>query len=188
MIKVAILGHSLIRQFTPGNRLYPYYSHNESLAPTNYSLDFFCSPGATFSSILNTKTIDDLTNSSPDLIILVLGGNDLTFSTSIKSVYDDLTNLVNYLKDSCSPTFGIHILEPEIRRGDSRFVSPEIYRTLRNSLIRKIKAKRHISFLPLVKYGFNLKSLSSDGVHFTFDAYKKLFSVLLSHISSILKN
>ena len=188
MINVAILGHSLLKQFLPGGRHCPYYLHNLPSTSTNYSLNFYCSPGATFDSILSSRAIDNLVLSSPQLIILVLGGNDLTTTTNLKSVYDDLIFLVEYLTNTCSPNFGVHILEPEIRRGDPRFVTPETYRALRNSLIRKIKTKRQVNFLPLVRFGLGLSSLSPDGVHFNSEGYNKLLSAIKHHIGVILSN
>ena len=188
MLNVGILGHSQIRPFIPGGSHFPYYCHNESSAPTNYSLNFFCEPGATFVSILNSRAINNLIRSSPQLIILVLGGNDLTYSTNLGTVYDNLIYLVDHLTSACSPTYGVHILEPELRRGDPRFVSFEIYRALRNSFIRKIKAKRQVNFLPLVRYGVGLHTLSADGVHLNSVGFDKLLATIKYHISVLTSN
>ena len=53
--------------------------------------------------------------------------------------------------------------------GDTRFVTLEIYKALRSSFIRKIKVDCQVNFIPLVKFGLDLTSISSDGVHFTVD-------------------
>ena len=181
MFKVGVLGHSLLNPYIPGGNLY-----EES--QDNINLKFFCQGGATFSSIINSSAYSDLLVFSPDLVVLVLGGNDLVNGCRIADVYSDLVDLVNTIDSYCSPQFGVHILEPEHRVGDPRFVGQSDYLSLRNSLSRKIKFKNFPNFLPLIKYGVNRNLLSDDGVHLDDCGQDLLLTVLKNHIFSLLPN
>ena len=184
MFNVGILGHSLLVPYLPGGS---HSSHRSNYG--NYTINFYCSPNATFKTILESSVISNLISSSPHLIILVLGCNDLGQNVSVKSVHDSLIYLVEYLKAICSPRFGVHILEPELRLCSSSMVNHKEYRALRNSLVRKIKVKRQVNFLPLTKFGFgtNENFLSSDGVHFNSRGYTRLLTVINHHIFTIIQ-
>ena len=122
------------------------------------------------------------------MVVLFLGGNDLVYGCRIGDVYSDLEYLVNTINNYCSPQFGVHILEPEHRQGDPRFVGPGDYLSLRNSLSRKIKYKNFPSFLPLIKHGVNSNLLTGDGVHLNDYIQALLLTVLKNHISNLLPN
>ena len=179
---IGILGHSYLRPYLPGG------SHQDQNNYTNIVLNYHCAPGATFASVLNSGAFSDLVVSSPDLVIVVLGGNDLVYGGNTGSIYNNLLHLIENIYNSCSPTFGVHILEPEKRLGNPDFVDPDSYRALRNSLVRKIKEKNQVSLLPLIKFGINLDTLSSDGVHLDNFGCSLFITVLKSHISDILFN
>ena len=179
MYTVRILGHSLLRPYLPGGTHYePSHKHIQ--------LTYHCCPGATYKSILNSQAYADLINLSSDLIIIVLGGNDLVYDADIKEVYQNLVNLISKIKKNCSPQFGLHILEPEIRLGNPSFIDSRGYASLRNSLVRKIKKKKQLSILPLIKFSLNTNQLSPDGVHLNTFGRSLLQTILKSHISDIL--
>ena len=179
---VGILGHSYLRPYLPGG------SHQDQSHFSNIVLNYHCAPGATFTSILHSSAYSDLVVSSPDLVIIVLGGNDLVYGSSVGNIYYNLAYLIENIYNSCSPAFGVHILELEKRIGNPDFVDPDSYRALRNSLVRKIKEKNQVSLLPLIKFGINLDTLSSDGVHLDSFGCSLFNTVLKSHISDILFN
>ena len=132
MFSVGILGHSWLKPYIPGGSNYEI-SHN------HIKLDYFCAPGATFASVLTTKAYSDLLVASPDLIILVLGGNDLVYGADTAQIYQDLVHLIHLISNCCSPKFGVYVVETEKRLGNPRFVNSDAYKSLRNSLVRKIK-------------------------------------------------
>ena len=179
MFKVGVLGHSLLKPYLPGGS---YFEEGQN----SFDLRFFSQGGATFSSIISSTAYSDLLVFSPDVVVLVLGGNDLVYGCRVADVYNDLEYLANTINNYCSPQFGVHILEPEHREGDPRFVGPSDYLSLRNSLSRKIKHKNFPNFLPLIKYGVNSNLLSGDGVHLNDCGQALLLSVLKNHISNIL--
>ena len=179
MYKVGVLDHSLLSPYIPGGN---YFEESQD----NINLRFFCQGGATFSSITSSSAYSDLLVFSPDLVILVLGGNDLINGCRIGDVYSDLVQLVDTINNYCSPQFGVHILEPEHRVGDPRFVGQSDYLSLRNSLSRKIKHKNFPYFLPLIKHGVNRNLLSDDGVHLDDCGQALLLTVLKDHIFNIL--
>ena len=181
MFTVGVIGHSLLKPYLPGGS---HYEHVHD----NFRLNYYCCPGATFSSILNSVALRKLIESSPHLVILVLGGNDLRYGSDIKLIHQNLTTLVASITDSCSPYFGTYILEPELRKGNPKYIDPSSYVSLRNSLIRKIKTKKQVKFLHLIKHGLNLAHLSPDGVHLNSCGKSLLQKIIKSHISELLFN
>ena len=181
MLTVGVLGHSLLKPYLPGGEFYQQY-HN------NIILNFHCKSGATYNSILNTSAYSDLLNSSPDLVLLVLGGNDLVTGSRVAEVYSDLEYLVNSIFKGCSPQYGVYLVEPEQRIGDPRFVAPEDYNALRNSLVRKIRFKKFPSLLSITGRGVTRDVLSDDGVHFDQYGQSLFITVIKDHISDLLFN
>ena len=179
MQSVGVLGHSYLYPYLPGG------SHQDQ-PHNNIVLNYFCSPGATFASILNTDAFSDLLASSPDLVIVVLGGNDFVYGSNIGSSYNDLLHLFNIIYNSCSPNFGVYLLEPEKRYGNPHFVDADSYRKLRNGFVRKLKQKNQVNFLPLIKFGVGLDLLCDDGVHLNDYGCSLFDTVLKFHISDIL--
>ena len=181
MYTVGILGHSLLKPYLPEGEFFQE-NHN------NIYLNFHCQSGATYSSIFGTEAYSDLLNSSPDLVLLVLGGNDLVTGTRVSDVYSDLEYLVNSIVEGCSPQFGVYLVEPEQRYGDPRFVNPEDYNALRNSLVRKIRNKKFPSLLSITGRGITKEVLSEDGVHFDQFGQSLFITVIKGHISDLLFN
>ena len=179
MYTVGVLGHSLLRPYLPGGS--HYKQNNKKIV-----LNFHCASGATFSSILGTSAYSELVESSPDLVLLVLGGNDLVYGSEVSEVYSRLEYLVHTISESCSPQFGVFLVEIEQRIGDPRFVGPGDYNALRNSLIRKIRQKNFPRLLSITGYGVRKDLLSDDGVHFGEFGKSMFLAVLRSHISEIL--
>lgn len=181
MINVGVIGHSYLRPYLPGG------SHQEK-SLTKIVLTYYCQPGATFKSILSSVVLSDLIASSPDLIIVVLGGNDLVYGSKTGDIYSDLHHLNSILSANCSPSFGIHFLEPEKRIGDPKFVDPISYKALRNALVRKIKERKEVNLLPLIKFAVGTDNLKPDGVHLDHYGCSLFNTVLKTHISEILFN
>ena len=99
-----------------------------------------------------------------------------------------MIKLTNLIKADCAPPLGVLILEPEPRILNPKFIDHSSYREQRNSLIRKIKSKSEVNFLPLVKYGIQLDNdiLKPDGVHLNSTGSTLLLTVLKTHIIRIL--
>ena len=179
MFNVGVLGHSWLKPYIPGGS-------NYEISHKHIKLNYFCAPGATFASVVTTKAYSDLLVSSPDLIILVLGGNDLAYGADIAHIYQDLVHLIHLISNCCSPQLGVYVLETEKRLGDPRFINSDSYKSLRNSLVRKIKKKKSIKLLPLVKFGLDISDLGPDGVHLNQFGRLLFQTILKSHISDII--
>ena len=52
--------------------------------------------------------------------------NDITLLATLKTIYNKLMYLVEYLKLNFFPNFNVHILKPEIKIGDPRFVTQDL--------------------------------------------------------------
>ena len=162
-----IYGHSQLSQFV---KYPPKFS--------TVSVKFFSVPGAKALDLIDSHF-------SPDLIFLFAGGNDLTFDCSVAVVYDSLKTLVTWTQNRFSPKYGVHLLEIEERIGDPRFVNPNQYKTIRNAINKKIKAKRELNLLPLTKFGV-VAELTSDRVHYKSAGLNLLLKAIKHHICAIL--
>ena len=178
---VDVIGHSqlspLSTEFSAFSALLQFHKIN---------IRFFCAPGATCSSIVHTVAFSEICKWNPHLILVFLGGNDLIYGAEISIVYESLKCLVDELDNTCKPYFGISVIEPEPRLGNPRYIDTSGYRALRNSLVRKIKDKRYLRFLPLVKFGLSVRTTKADGVHFNPIGIRCFIIAIRSHISKII--
>ena len=106
--------------------------------------------------------------------------------SKVSDVYSDLEYLVNSITEGCSPQFGVYLVEPEQRYGDHRFVEPEDYNALRNSLVRKIRHKKFPSLLSITGSGITKDVLSDNGVHFDEFGQSLFITVIKNYISDLL--
>ena len=83
MCSVSVVGHSLVPRTV-------------NLDLDNVTIDIFCYPGTTIDSINYHLHQSNFWNKTHDLVILCIGGNDLTLD-QVSSVFDKYCNLVRRL-------------------------------------------------------------------------------------------
>ena len=133
-------------------------------------------------NITTFSEYDRLIHSNFDVVLVLLGGNDIRESCNIAEIYDNLKSLIEDINNTVLPKFGTYLLEPEARIGNPSIVSEKGYFRLRNSLVRKIKARKEINYWTLVGKGLNLNHLKRDGVHFNAEGKKKLKKIIESYL------
>ena len=172
--KVAIYGHSQIREFTK----HP---------PPEFklvNLKFFFLSGAKINDLKSTTVIEEIAEFSPELIILFIGGNDIVNGNSVDKIYNELVSLKIHIENLLQPFYGTYVFEIESRL-KPKFISPAGYKCIKNSLNRKIKSKSQLKFLPLTKFGL-VPELNIDGVHFNSMGLCILLNAIKVHIRDII--
>ena len=176
MFNVALIGHSNLRDIADESGRW-YFQ--------NFVIEVFCCPAATTSNIASFPEYNRLFHKNFDIVILLLGGNDIRNNCNISEIYRNLKALVEDINNLVIPKYGTFLLEPEARRGDSRYVSEKGYYRLRNSLVRKIKIKKEIECWTLVGKGLNLNHLKKDGVHLNKEGRRKFKKIIEAYLIEI---
>ena len=109
-------------------------------------------PGATVRSLRNGICFSHLAAASPDVVVLFIGGNDISAEVKVSELYQQITELVNSITFTLSPAFGVFVIEPE-KRTNPRGVSAALYGMVRNSLVRMIKKRAEIKLFSLHTLG-----------------------------------
>ena len=127
--KVAVLGHSLIRDLS-----LPTTSPLGEREQICYRK--FCVPGATTSSLRNSRTWKNFARYKLDLTFLCIGGNDITAQSSPVDIARAIITLAKEVKEITKGEERIVTIE---RRPVPRGVSQICYSRQRNSVNRYLK-------------------------------------------------
>ena len=174
MIRAAIVGHSNLKQI-PEHGANPW-------CVNNIQIDTFCCPGATASNLTEYAEYQRFIDKQFDVVVVFIGGNDITDNCKIANIYAKIKDIIEDIENIIQPRFGTHLLEPEVRTGDPRFIAPGKYYKIRTHLIRKIKEKRELSLWTLLGRGLKLEHLGSDGTHLNREGKVKLTEILEQYL------
>ena len=174
MCSIAIVGHSLVPKTV-----------NLDLA--NMTLDIYCFPGATIDSLNHHLDQSSFWNKTYDLVILCIGGNDLT-NDKVSEVFDKFCNLVRRLLTQ-SKKLSACTIEYRLYHADNRFgADRETYRwkaTKINLKIRRFLTKIGHRYLDLGKTDFTYNR-TREGVHFNSFAQSKFCNYIVREVRLII--
>ena len=106
MCSIAVVGHSLVPK-------------TANLDLDNVTIDIFCYPGATVDSLNHCLDHRNFWNKTCDLVILCIGGNDLTHD-EVNSVFNKYCDLVRRLLTQTS-SLSVCTIEYRLYDPDNRF-------------------------------------------------------------------
>ena len=154
MYSIAVVGHSLVPKTV-------------DLVLENVTIDIFRYPGATIDSLNRHLDQSNFWNKTYDLVILCIGGNDLTHD-QVSDVFDKFCSLVRRLLTQTS-SLSACTVEYGLYHADNRFrVDRETYRCKVikiNPKIRCFISNLGHRYLDLGKTDFTY-NWTRDGVHF----------------------
>lgn len=180
-MKVLIFGHSYVRDL---ERL----GHTE-LTIHNILLHFsyLSFPGARFVDFLhNPNFLDKAVSLKPDIILVILGGNDILTDVDLSEVKDNCRNFFHLLRSRLPETFVIASqIEFRHLREVNRHGSPaeDLYRKLANNFnnwLNKQKFKDKILIVNGVGKLSNASLFKLDGVHLNVHGLEVLFDLVVS--------
>ena len=175
---VLIVGHSYVNKI---ENLNSYWGFKDK-----YNLSFFGISGAKVSDFNNNLSLDNKIRSiKPQIIVLVVGGNDISNYwdwPSIKENYGNLVERLNFI----SPYSHILLTQIEERylTNTNRFGTPTIgnykkYRSTFNQFIRRLSNKKHYLHLVVLAGHFPEELYSGDKVHLNNNGFKKFLECIL---------
>ena len=172
-MRTAILGHSQIRSFED-------YIVNRGIK----EIISLCKPGAKFENFLNSITIRQLKEFNPELVVVVLGSNDIDHTRNAgqnkhQVIYLAINHFIDKIK-SIGLNFTLRILEIEPRMNCR--ICPSEYNLIRKAVNRKLHRKLREEFVFTYNQGIHEDSIGSDGVHFNSRGKQALRNVILKII------
>ena len=185
-MKALIIGHSYVRDLKSFSEL-----HHQSRIklPEGFDLHLFFSfvPGATFETYLNhPELLDASGNINPDIVVIILGGNDLRSDVSLSVVKNNCFHFFKLIKSKFPSSFiiGTQIESRFVEPGDKyeRFGTPhtEAFSKLSvyyNSWLNKQKFKDRLVCIRGPNKLDN-RSLYKDSVHLNQQGLRKYFNLL----------
>ena len=187
-MKVSLLGHSYVRDLSELNvRVF-------ELSPSlQLEVSYFSFPGARFSSFLNNLScLDELIDGRPDIVVVILGGNDFQNNTLISDVTKQCSCFYKYLREKLPQT---RLIATQV---ELRFYKPNnIYNCPEAATYKKVigyfnkylqKAKPADSLICIL--GPNRMSKESlyrsDGIHLNREGLNKLMQIIQSALYNFL--
>ena len=169
-MKVALLGHSQTR----------YLNFDK------FRVRKFYKAGATFKSITNSIFLQQLIEYKPDLVFILLGSNDIIEShnqSTVSNIVGDYLNLKEEISNKIKPAKGIYLLDIEKRTKDNKYSTNNVYRKIRNAVIKNIKKIDKESFIPFKPVSGLLESdIGSDGIHVNERGARKIVGTVQNKI------
>ena len=179
-MRIAIFGHSYVRDLgTLGtNSINIRNSINE--------LVYFSFPGACFNKFLhNTKLLNELVACKPDVVIVILGGNDIKVQTDLDIVKSDCQSFYLTLK-SALPSVRIIASQIEHRHLETinRYGTPSatLFKKLANSFNRWLVRqpfKDKILILNGAEKLSDQKYFKADGTHLNIEGLSLLINLIV---------
>ena len=159
--KIGLFGHSYTSRFAVDKPL---------LFPGHY-LKVFDVPGGKVSSIRNTNKWQALLSYSPDLTILMIGGNDINANTSPKELALEIEQLAQEIETETQGHCIIFGIESRVR---PRGISADTFNKIKNGVNRWLKR-----LLPFTRSRYHSMCMKKedlvDGVHLTYAAQGNLY-------------
>ena len=166
-MRIAILGHSQARY----------------LSFESYNIKIFYGPGSTFRSIRESIHFQNFLHYKPDLVFLLLGSNDIRES----SIIENYIQLKEEIQERIQPKEGIFLLDIERRTLDNKYINKDIYRKIRNSLVKNIKKIDKNNYIPYRPVSGLLESdIGPDGTHINNRGAKKISETIEDKITEII--
>ena len=175
-MRIAVLGHSQARY----------------LEFKQYNIRVFYKSGANFRNIQESSQFQSFINYKPDLVFLLLGSNDIrenNENSNINSIVSNYIELKEEIQERIQPREGTYLLDLEKRTLDNKYINKDIFRKIRNSLIKKIKKIDKNSFIPYRPVSGLLDSdIGPDGIHVNYRGAKKIAETIEEKVNDIIRN
>ena len=118
MVLVTVIGHSHVRDL----RFFSEVNHNDEIVLPNgniIQLEFCFISGATFLTFLeNSEVLDTFAESNPDIVLIILGGNDLKKDVELVGIKKKCRTFYSLIKSKFPNSY---IICTQI---ESRFIEP----------------------------------------------------------------
>lgn len=151
---VTILGHSYVRNLFAG-RTYdepPFKFHK------------LAESGATVESLRDSASWEQLARFRPVLTILIIGGNDISESTSPRDLANAIQSLAQQVEELTHGSVIILTIENRLR---PRRISGEKFKTIKNATNRWLRRVLPFTKTRCYPCGVMDEHLGADGVHLT---------------------
>ncbi|KAK3888373.1 hypothetical protein Pcinc_007573 [Petrolisthes cinctipes] len=164
--KVVILGHSYVRRlpFTSPLQL-PWFEVRK-----------FDSPGAKVSNITQRSEWMRCMEYRPDIVLLVLGGNDINVDTKPNELSHKIKDLALLIEELTGADCLILSIEPRLQPRD---ISSGQYNTITRS-VNRLLGRMLDSKSRFRGSGLQKEDLGYDGVHLSLEGNQKLFKKLIN--------
>lgn len=184
-MRIAIFGHSYVRD------LQSLDQYQINLKNTRANLFYFSFPGACFKDFFcKEKRFKDIVSCAPNIVIVLLGGNDIKVTHDLNIVKEDCKTFFLLLK-SILPNS--KIIASQIEHRHLKYVnkhqSPkeDLYRKLANCYNRWLVRQLFKDKLLIIN-GFNKLSeetyFKSDGVHLNLKGLELLFDLIVKCVDT----
>ena len=178
-MKISIFGHSYVRDLQQLGNEYI------SLGSERAFLNYFAFPGSSYHTfLLNPNLLSSLIDSAPDVLVVILGGNDLKVNIDLNDVKSDCASLFRLLREKL-PNVYIIAAQVEIRHSNrvNRHGSPaaDLYRKLAVNFNKWLARQSFKNKLLLVNGKNKLYERSffrEDGVHLNSQGLNLYFDLL----------
>ena len=180
---VIIVGHSYVRD------LYNQYIYsclnNLVINSERVEFKFVYYPGGKFSTFINNKELfNSIIDSSPDIIIVLLGGNDIATDVDLSIIKSDCTKFYSLLRDNFASTYIICAqIESRFLLRENRFKTPAVdkFYFLSNNFNNWLRNKSFKDRLLCIRGPGRLCNpnlYKADKIHLNHLGLNKLFDII----------
>ena len=180
---VTIAGHSYVRD------LYNNYSNSclndLKINSVNLNFKFIYSPGGKFSTFINNECLfDQIVESKPDILLVILGGNDLATDVELSKIKSDCSEFYNLLRQNLASTYIIcSQIESRFLLRENRFRTPaaDTFYFLANNFNNWLKNKSFKDRLLCIRGPGRLCNpdlYKADKIHLNPVGLNKLFDII----------
>ena len=178
--KVTFIGHSYVRDLA--NRQYGFVLGGKRVSAT-----YIAVPGGTFKTYLrNEHYFERLRTSRPDVIVAILGGNDIKTDAGLPKNFEDCVQFLRILRETVPGACIIASqLETRYYRPNNRHGCPtnRIYDGIRRRFNRFLHRQKFHDFILEIEGHLDAKINYRDGIHLSktgFETYLDLIQMTLS--------
>ena len=183
-MKVSIFGHSYVRDLSRLGHDYLIISD------TTIHLDYFSYPGYGFQEFLsNPSLFDNLLQSKPDIVLVILGGNDIKVHVDLSEVKSHCEQFYKLLREKLPNSF-IIASQIEVRHLNTvnRHGTPASGLCKKlvvnfNKWLCRQSFKDKILLVNGENKLYDKSYFREDGVHLNIEGLKLLFNLIVSCIS-----
>ena len=186
-VTVVLFGHSYVRDIAQLNRFSIDFS-----ADIKLKLKYIHHPGATFKSFLDNRSkLDSLFEAQPQILIVILGGNDLSVDVNLSRVYSDCALFYKLIRKNLPDTCVIAAqIESRFLTRVNRFGTPaaQEFSRLGNYFNRKLKSIKDKNYILIVKGANRLCNpafYKLDRIHLNNRGIEKYFSLIQTFLLKI---
>lgn len=186
LVKVAVLGHSYVRDLRS--------VFNYDLDPSECAIDFrfFFKPGATVRGVsINDTFIRNCLEWEPQILCLILGGNDIRWDWDIKETFEIYKSLCLKIKERLPNLVLIcSTVEPRFALENRRHNTPppEQYRVAAKAFNRLLK-KWNVPEYRFMTWGANrlenINLFANDYVHLNMNGKKVMWRLVYDLVSKV---